>query len=166
MSVGNHAHHRLVSQYREMRVIRWRVKDGCRRLFPWCIFADTKKFTRRGRESFLSIGVDFLHKTQWHWSLFRCQCRNRNQKGKNTQLRCVFLPFCLVRYFFPRCRGPPPASEIWFPIFQKWSKSFSTLGNWIMNIPMMYFCDFCVGCKVADRELLSQKHEITSQRVK
>ena len=28
MSVGNHAHHRLVSQYREMRVIRWRVKDG------------------------------------------------------------------------------------------------------------------------------------------
>ena len=40
------------------------------------------------------------------------------------------------------------------------------LGNWIMNIPMMCFCDFCVGCKVADRELLSQKHEITSQRVK
>lgn len=39
-------------------------------------------------------------------------------------------------------------------------------GNWIMNIPMMCFCDFCVGCKVADRELLSQKHEITSQRVK
>lgn len=24
----------------------------------------------------------------------------------------------------------------------KWSKSFSTLGNWIMNIPMMYFCYF------------------------
>ena len=47
-----------------------------------------------------------------------------------------------------------------------WNKSFSTLGNWIMNIPMMCFCDFCVGCKVADRELLSQKHEITSQRVK
>ena len=43
---------------------------------------------------------------------------------------------------------------------------FSMLGNWIMNIPMMCFCDFCVGCKVADRELLSQKHEITSQRVK
>ena len=33
----------------------------------------------------------------------------------------------------------------------KWSKSFSTLGNWIMNIPMMYFCDFCVDCKIADR---------------
>ena len=47
-----------------------------------------------------------------------------------------------------------------------WSKSFSTLGNWIMNIPMMYFCDFCVDCKIADRALLSQKRETTSQRVK
>ena len=43
---------------------------------------------------------------------------------------------------------------------------FSTLGNWIMNIPMMYFCDFCVDCKIADRTLLSQKRETTSQRVK
>ena len=47
-----------------------------------------------------------------------------------------------------------------------WSKSFSTLSNWIMNIPMMYFCDFCVDCKIADRTLLSQKRETTSQRVK
>lgn len=38
--------------------------------------------------------------------------------------------------------------------------------NWIMNIPMMYFCDFCVDCKIADRTLLSQKRETTSQRVK
>lgn len=51
-------------------------------------------------------------------------------------------------------------------IILSWSRSFSMLGNWIMNIPMMCFCNFCVGCKVADRELLSQKHEITSQRVK
>ena len=51
-------------------------------------------------------------------------------------------------------------------IILSWSRSFSMLGNWIMNIPMMCFYDFCVGCKVADRELLSQKHEITSQRVK
>lgn len=53
---------------------------------------------RRGRESFLPIRADFLHKTQWHWSLFHCQCRNRNQKRqKHTAWLCVFA-------FLP-CKG-------------------------------------------------------------
>lgn len=76
----------------------------------------------------------------------------------------AYIESALAQVWKRRVNGEYPNMRM--SMVLNWSISFSILDNWIMNIPMMCFCGFCVGCKIADRTLLSQKRETTSQRVK
>ena len=127
MSVGNHARHRLVSQYREMRVIRWRVKDGVVDYFYSTFSLIQRTSCEEAGNPFCQSELIFYIRHNGIGVFFAVNAATGIKRGKNTQRGCAFLPFCLVRDCFPRCRSPPPASEIWFPIFQKCRKRQNTV---------------------------------------
>ena len=118
MSVGNHAHHRLVSQCREMRVIRWRVKDGVVDYFHGAFSLIHRNSREEAGNLFCQSELIFYIKHNGIGVFFAVNAATGIKKGKNTQRGCAFLPFCLVRACFPRCQGPPPFLKFGFQFFR------------------------------------------------
>ena len=85
MSVGNHAPPRLVSQYREMRVIRWRVKDGVVDYFYSAFSLIHRNSREEAGNLFCQSELIFYIKHNGIGAFFAVNAATGIKKGKNTQ---------------------------------------------------------------------------------